>query len=95
MSLTADDAYKATEEARAKGKDVRLDKHIEFIERDIQRMIVLGRFQFLVDWMDKPVPDDFILKVQDHFIANGFTIKTDDDPARFRYFVISWNKDSN
>lgn len=91
--MKASEAYKIAEEAKAKGKDVRLDKYIEYIDRDITYNAKLGKLKLVVNYLDRPLPDDFILKIQDHFIADEYTIKTDDDPERFRYFTIGWNKD--
>jgi len=88
--MNAKEAHKLTEEARAKGKDIRLDKYIEYIERDIASAAKLGKDKFVVDFTNKPFKDEFILAIQDHFIADEYIIDTDE--ANFRKFTIDWSE---
>lgn len=93
--MNAQDAFNLTENALVTHKDVRLDKYIEWIERDITNATTLGKFQLKIDYMDRPLTDEFILKIQDHFIGQQFNIITSDDPTQFRQFIISWYKDDD
>lgn len=88
--MKADEVRKISETVRAKVKDIRLDKYIEWLERDVVSAANVGKFILKVNYDDKPLTDSFILQIQDSFIENGFNIVPNEDPTKFRDFTIGW-----
>lgn len=88
--MTADDLRKISTESKPVITDVRLEKYIEWLERDCTFAAKTGRFFTKVNYSDRPLKDEFILQIQDKFIADGFNIITNNDPNRFREFIIDW-----
>lgn len=93
--MTADDAVKLTEAAQEGHVDVRLLKYQDWLTRDITAAANNGQYKFIVDYSDQPLTDEFILKLQNLFIRDGFNIVTEDDPTKFRTFIINWTPKTN
>lgn len=86
--MTADDLRKIAQEHQPVVADNRLEKYVEWIERDCRAAAVAGKFFLKVDYSTKPMRDEFILQIQDRFISDGCTVST--NPDNFRQFMIDW-----
>lgn len=93
--MKAEEIRKISENVPVKNKEVRLEKYVEWLERDCLFEAKLGKLKCKVDYSNRPLSDEFILKIQDTFISNGFQVITNDDPNKFRQFTISWEKEEN
>lgn len=88
--MNAKDAKKLTEEANLNHKDMRLEKYVEWLMRDVEAAVKQGKYLLRVDYSGEAFRDEFILRIQNAFLKEEFEIITLEDPKRFREFTISW-----
>lgn len=86
--MTADDLRKISQEFKPVVSDIRLEKYVEWLQRDCMRSAQAGKYNFKVDYSIKPLRDEFILQLQDRFIADGYNVIPNEE--NFRQFVIDW-----
>lgn len=91
--MKAEEVYKISEEANPPYKDVRFDKYIEYLNRDIIASAKTGKYRHTVNFTDRPIRDELIFKIQEYFLSEGFEIIRQEEPERYREFIISWKKD--
>lgn len=93
--MQAEDAYKITVEVLSRhSKDNRLDKYLEYLDRDIKFEAGRGKFFKIVDYTDRPITEEFVFKLQEFLRGEGFVIEIDEDNLEnYRKFIIRWNKD--
>ncbi len=88
--MTADELRKISTESKPVISDIRLEKYVEWLQRDCVRAAQAGKFSYKVDYSVRPLKDEFILQIQDRFIADGCTIIPNEDMSKFREFIIDW-----
>lgn len=88
--MNAKDARQRTDEAMHNHKDMRLEKYVEWLMRDVEASTKQGKYALKVDYSGEAFRDEFILKIQNAFIKEDYEIITLEDPTRFREFTISW-----
>ena len=91
--MKAAEVLKIAQDAQPKPEETRLNKYIGFLERDLLFAARLGKFTHKVNYSDRAINEEFIFKIQEHFLSNDFEIITAEDPTKYREFIISWKKD--
>ena len=88
--MTADDLRKVSHDAQPIPSDTRLAKDIEWLQRDCMAAAKNAKYFLKVNYSDRPLKDEYILQIQDKFIADGFNVIPNNDLNRFREFIIDW-----
>lgn len=90
--MNADGAYTLATAKLAVTKDVRLDKFLEFLDRDITFQAGLGKLAYLVDYTDKVVTEAFVFQITENLLSRNFKIIYDEDESDYRRFIVSWDE---
>ena len=93
--MKASEMFNIAKNVSPNAENFRFNKYIFYLEKDITYAAKLGKYYYKVNYIDKVVTEEFIFNLQEYFRGNEFEIITNEDPLKYKEFIIKWESISD